>query len=337
MSTELALPLEVAPRGAIAPAQDRLDQREMIETIKQTVCKGASDAQLRLFIEVCRSTGLNPFIKGEIWYVAEKGIIMAGRDGYLRVANENPNFDGMKTVVERDAKNQPISATCTVWRKDRSHPIECTAFFSEYNKQSPVWKQYPSAMIQKVAEVLALKRSFAINGVVTEEEIGNDGAGSREAAQEVARQKLAGEVPLITAEPVDETTQEAISEEPRPGRNRRVYDKYVMLKAVKEVKGRFQKLNLESEYRAILQRFGVEKSNQLRDDDGGTQARSAYKAMGSRIAELESEDNEAFEGLQNFADWPDDPLAPALGRRIVVDGKRYRRADDISDWKPVVQ
>ncbi len=160
---------------AVRPPQStsRFEQREVIETIKQTVCKGATDAQLRMFLEVCKATGLDPFLK-EIWYVAEKGIIMAGRDGYLRVANEHPQFDGIETRVERDNNKVPIKAVCTVWRKDRTHPTICEAYYSEYKKGSPVWTQYPSAMIGKVAEVLALKRSFAINGVVSEEEIGNE-------------------------------------------------------------------------------------------------------------------------------------------------------------------
>jgi phage recombination protein Bet len=148
----------------------RYENREIIETIKATVCKGATDAQLKFFIEVCKSTGLNPFLR-EVWFVPSVGI-MAGRDGYLAVANRHPQFDGMETRVDRDDKMVPIKATCTVWRKDRGHPIICEAYYSEYRKQSGVWSQYPSAMISKVAEVLALKRSFAINGVVTEEEIG---------------------------------------------------------------------------------------------------------------------------------------------------------------------
>ena len=32
-----------------------------VATIKQTVCKGATDAQLRMFIEVCKQTGLPPW------------------------------------------------------------------------------------------------------------------------------------------------------------------------------------------------------------------------------------------------------------------------------------
>ena len=166
--TSLTVPSHRKPTTAID-----LDSTEIIAAIKQTVCKGASDAQLQVFIQVCRSTGLNPWLK-EIYFVAEKGLIMASRDGYLRIANEHPMFDGMETRIERDAKNVPVKATCSVWRKDRSHAITCEAYYSEYRKPGQVWQQYPSAMIGKVAEVLALKRSFAIDGCVSEEEMGTE-------------------------------------------------------------------------------------------------------------------------------------------------------------------
>ena len=59
--------------AAPALSLSRYDQPEMIATIKQTVCKGATDAQLRMFIEVCRRTGLDPFLR-EVWFVPEKSI-----------------------------------------------------------------------------------------------------------------------------------------------------------------------------------------------------------------------------------------------------------------------
>ena len=163
---------------------------DVIKTIKETVAKGATDAQLAMFLEVCRATGLNCFLH-EIWFVPGVGI-MAGRDGYLRVANEHPQFDGIETRVDRDDNSVPIKATCTVWRKDRSHPTVCEAYYNEYKKSSQVWQTYKSAMIGKVAEVLALKRAFSINGVITEEEVGEqEPQGSIEAAQEVAKRKIA--------------------------------------------------------------------------------------------------------------------------------------------------
>jgi phage recombination protein Bet len=173
---------------ALTVVTPQYEDPQMLDTIKQTVCKGATDAQFRMFVEVCRATGLNPFLK-EIWYVPSVGV-MAGRDGYLRKANEHPQFDGMETRVERDEKNIPIKAVCTVWRKDRNHPVIAEAYYNEYRKGGNVWQTYPSAMIAKVAEVLALKRSFTINGVVTEEEIGNaEERGSKEAQAEYLASK----------------------------------------------------------------------------------------------------------------------------------------------------
>ena len=172
----------------IAEAQKFIWDVDMVETVKQTVCRGATDAQLKIFIEVCKATGLNPFLK-EIWFVPNVGV-MAGRDGYLRIANDHPMFDGMSTTVERDSDGIPIKATCSVWRKDRAHPITCEAFYNEYKKNSQVWTTYKSAMISKVAEVLALKRSFSINGIVTEEEIGEQKLQAQDAQQDVAQRKI---------------------------------------------------------------------------------------------------------------------------------------------------
>ena len=39
------------------------ENRELIETLKQTVCKGASDAQFMMFSQVCQATGLNPWLR----------------------------------------------------------------------------------------------------------------------------------------------------------------------------------------------------------------------------------------------------------------------------------
>jgi phage recombination protein Bet len=230
---------------ALAPLRiDQFERREVIDAIKQTVCRGATDAQLRVFMEVCRATGLNPFIKGEIWYVAEKGIIMAGRDGYLRIANEHPAFDGMETRVERDERGVPIKAVCTVWRKDRDHPTISEAYYSEYKKASPVWQQYPSAMISKVAETLALKRSFAINGVVTEEEVGH------EPAQEKPQPDPARQVSELEAIQAGMRDRASIGD--------------ALHSLLDDLAGKIGNEAAQTEFRGLLSRYGVETWEGLR-------------------------------------------------------------------------
>lgn len=281
----------------------RYEQAEVIAAIKQTVAKGASDAQLRVFLEVCKRTGLDPFLK-EVWYVAEKGIIMAARDGYLRVANESPQFDGMETRVVRTENGIPVKAICTVWRKDRNHPIVCEAFYNEYVKSSPVWKQYPSAMISKVAEVLALKRSFAINGVVTEEEIGQDAPRVPVEVQRRGPQlaaAIAEQIPESHEEDEDRTPYTYTPAEDEPTelelqlaesieleqrqRDGRGHGKAVMVEAFAQLETRYAKIGFAPTFGAILARYSVRSANEFSNTD---EARECYREMSADLAKRES-------------------------------------------------
>jgi phage recombination protein Bet len=278
----------------------RLDDADMVRTLRETVCKGATEAQFRMFAEICKSTGLNPFLK-EIWFVPGVGV-MAGRDGYLRVANEHPQFDGMETLIERGPDNKPLKATCRVYRKDRSHPITCEAYYNEYRKGSSVWQTYPSAMIGKVAEVMALKRSFSINGVVSEEEIGEqEPRGSREAQEDVAAAKIAE----LEARKAALVVHEAVPAEPAPPvlggpesetpaapskRKPKAPTPFNVLEAFAEQKSNMcaemGKEQGEAEYYRILGVHGYEKSNQIPNVDT---ARPIFREMAQCLKDFKAQ------------------------------------------------
>ncbi|WP_206922587.1 phage recombination protein Bet [Alicyclobacillus suci] len=177
--------------------------REQIDTIKRTVAKGVTDAELEMFLTLCARYQLDPFLK-EIWcYKRQKkdrngqyvddpnapAIIMTSRDGYLKVAQRDENFDGLKSFVVREGddfeidaindtvkhkfgtkRGKIVGAWAICYHKTR-RPVICFVDFNEYNAGSQVWNKYPSAMIQKVAEAFALKRQFGISGLVTHEEL----------------------------------------------------------------------------------------------------------------------------------------------------------------------
>jgi len=291
------------------------DDQELVKAIKDTVCKGATDSQFRMFAEVCKATGLNPWLR-EIWFVPNVGV-MAGRDGYLRIANDHPQFDGMSTVVERDDQGIPIKATCSVWRKDRAHPITCEAFYNEYRKSSQVWQTYKSAMISKVAEVLALKRSFSINGIVTEEEIGEQKLQAQEAQQEVAQRKIkeltpqqdptGGAVQHVTPNMIasneyeqrhtalileanavlDESAREHVAEGPpptlKPTRKRGTIS-FAALKQWKEIKDEILKLSGTTDlYYKALATGGYQHADEIKTQED---AAKIWKALKEITAEL---------------------------------------------------
>ncbi len=175
-----------------------------IEWIKRTVAIGANDDEVRLLLVLAKKYGLDPLLK-EIWCIKPtststdgKGdnvapaVIMTSRDGYLKIAQADVQFDGMQSFVVREGDQFEVDAqagtvlhkfgvkrgrimgawACCYHKKRR--PAIAFVDFDEYNSASPVWRRYPSAMIQKVAEVFVLKRQFGISGLVTQEEVSGD-------------------------------------------------------------------------------------------------------------------------------------------------------------------
>ena len=162
-----------------------------VELVKKTVALGASNDELKMFLGIAKRYNLDPFVK-EIWCIKRGGqaVITTSRDGYLKIANEHPNFDGIVSdvVYEKDQfKRRPdgvehvygagnrgraTGAYALVYRNDRKFPVYVFAPWSDYGAgNNPTWKKYPHAMILKVAEAQALKRAFSLSGLVTREEL----------------------------------------------------------------------------------------------------------------------------------------------------------------------
>jgi phage recombination protein Bet len=161
-------------------------QREVLNTIKATVAKDLTDAELALFIEHCKGTRLNPY-KKEVWAIKAGGRlqVMTGIAGFLAIANNHPMFDGMEVEVDNDEK--PTKATCRVYRKDRKFPAVGVALLKEYGKDTPIWRQMPRVMLTKVAKSIAIREAFPmeLNGIYTEEEMPTNFAAPVEVKTEV--------------------------------------------------------------------------------------------------------------------------------------------------------
>lgn len=159
---------------------------QMLQTLRNTIAPGLTDAEFLLFAEVCKATGLNPITK-EIWPIKVNGRLqpMTGINGFLRIANSHTQFDGMEVSFEWDGKAL-VSCTVKVHRKDRKFPSVATAYWSEYSKPSPVWKQMPTVMLSKCAKSLAIREAFIqeLGGLYTAEEMPSSFAAPRPEAPE---------------------------------------------------------------------------------------------------------------------------------------------------------
>lgn len=146
---------------------------EMLNTLRNTVAPGLTDSEFALFAEIVKSTGLNPVTK-EVWAIKAGGRLqlMTGINGFLRIANSHPMFDGMEVEFDKDG-DRIVAATAKVYRKDRRFPAVATAFMAEYGKPTPIWKQMPSVMLSKCAKSLAIREAFVqeLGGLYTQEEM----------------------------------------------------------------------------------------------------------------------------------------------------------------------
>lgn len=133
--------------------------REQIDTIKKTVAKGASDTDLALFLEFCKSRRLDPFTRQVYW--TPKGIITS-IDGFRAKAEETGAYVPGPTRYEYDADGRLIAAHVTV-RKLASgqwFDIEESAYMDEYKANTPTWTKLPRVMLSKCAEARAIRRCF---------------------------------------------------------------------------------------------------------------------------------------------------------------------------------
>lgn len=169
MSTEIQI-IDKKQTSVLARLADKfqLSPDIFLSTIKATCKMGnATNEQFTTFLSVAESYNLNP-LKKEIWaYPANGGIqAMVGLDGWISIVNSQKEFDGYETSVNFDDKGDLLSATCTMYRKDRARPTVKTVYLKEWVKgTNPVWKQMPTHFLEMRAYVQCARLCFNISGI----------------------------------------------------------------------------------------------------------------------------------------------------------------------------
>ena len=143
------------------------DGRELVEILKSTAFKGqVSDAQMAALMVVANQYALNPFTR-ELFAFPDKnnGIVpVVGVDGWARIINSHPQFDGM----DFDQDNE--SCTCIIYRKDRSHPIKVTEYMDECRRGTGPWQSHPKRMLRHKAMIQCARIAFGYGGIYDQDE-----------------------------------------------------------------------------------------------------------------------------------------------------------------------
>jgi phage recombination protein Bet len=176
----------------LAVATPREFNRDELQIIKDVIARGASDTELKMFVQMAQKLGLDPLSK-QIHCVKRRArladgsygdamTIVVGIDGYRLVAERTGRYcPGKAPTYEYDAHGRVTSATAYVLKLAGGawHEVSAVAFWEEYaqtNKDgqpTAMWSKMPRLMLAKCAEALALRRAFPaeLSGVYTDDEM----------------------------------------------------------------------------------------------------------------------------------------------------------------------
>lgn len=210
---------KMAARFSVEPAK-------MLTTLKATAFKGdVSNEQLMALLIVADQYGLNPWTK-EVYAFPDKnnGIVpVVGVDGWSRIINGHEQFDGMQ--FEQDE----TSCTCTIYRKDRSHPVAVTEYMAECKRGTGPWQSHPRRMLRHKAMIQCARLAFGYAGIYDQDEaeriVERDITAQSEVLSmeqpasrtEAVKEKLRGKKPAAPVESESDTQDDALRQVEQSG------------------------------------------------------------------------------------------------------------------------
>lgn len=174
MSQELA---------TIGPREVSITQ-EQTALIKQTICQGATDAEMKLFFYDCQRRGVHPLDK-LIHFTKRSGKYtpITSIDFMRQRAQSTEKFAGEdEPIYDTEEGQHPEWCKYSVYRlvDGQRYKWTATARWSEYypgDQQGWAWKKMPWLMLAKCAEALVLRKAFPaeLQGLYVKEEMDQAG------------------------------------------------------------------------------------------------------------------------------------------------------------------
>ncbi|WP_318433675.1 phage recombination protein Bet [Photobacterium leiognathi] len=192
MSQTITAPAAASKKSLVGKIAEKfgVDQKKFWDTLKATAFKqrngnAPTNEQMMSLLIVADQYGLNPFTK-EIYAFPDQqnGIIpVVGVDGWSRIINSNPQFDGMefrysdKMITLPCAKEAPEWCECVIYRRDRSRPTIIREYLDEVYREpmgkgkfNGPWQSHTKRFLRHKTTIQAARLAFGFVGIYDQDE-----------------------------------------------------------------------------------------------------------------------------------------------------------------------
>ena len=137
-----------------------------------------TQADLDRLLLLAERLGLDP-LNNEIYateVMPESGkksriVYVVGVDGWSKIINSHPQFDGMKFVESGPGDDElPLYIECTIYRKDRKVATTIREYMYEAHTSQGAWLTHPRRMLRHKAMVQCARTCFGLGGVYEPDE-----------------------------------------------------------------------------------------------------------------------------------------------------------------------
>lgn len=143
------------------------------DTVRATCgLANSTNEEFAAFLMVANTHGLNPITR-EIYAFPKKGggiMPIVSIDGWYKLANSHPKFDGMEFKDIFDDKKHLTAIECHVFRKDRGRPTVITEYMDECKRPTEPWQKWPARMLRHKAAIQAIRIAFGFAGIIDPDE-----------------------------------------------------------------------------------------------------------------------------------------------------------------------
>ena len=144
----------------------------MIISAKNQHGAQATQAELAVVSGICAMYKLNPLTKEVHAFVSGGKLqVSIGIDGWIKIMNRQPNFDGVEFIDNLDQNGEVVSITTKIYIKGRSYPVSTTEYMDEcFQQKSEAWKKFKKRMLRNKSLGQCIRIAFGVSEVIDDDE-----------------------------------------------------------------------------------------------------------------------------------------------------------------------